>query len=124
MIHPLDGEDESSGGQQINKREDAFHYLCTALESGAGVSRFRNIFNIRSVIRYPLTTLMVAVINATSPKIRMNGWAVWSPVKTIAPTTAMAEIALDRDIKGVCRSGDTRFTSSHPRNAASMNTYR
>ena len=33
----------------------------------------------------------------------------------IAPTTAMAEMALVSDISGVCSSGETRFTISKPK---------
>src|SRR5262249_57771506 len=48
MIHPFDGEDESCGSQEINERENAFHYLCSPPAPG---SRLRNIFSMRSVIR-------------------------------------------------------------------------
>src|SRR5271157_3032338 len=39
-------------------------------------------------------------------------------------TNAMASNALVSDIKGVCRSGETRRITSKPMNAASMKTYR
>ena len=42
----------------------------------------------------------------------------------IAPTTAIAEIALVSDISGVCSSRDTRRMTSRPMNVASMNTKR
>ena len=44
------------------------------------------------------------------------------PAMMIAPTTAIAEIALVSDISGVCSSGDTRRMTSRPRNVASRKT--
>ena len=41
----------------------------------------------------------------------------------IAPTTAIAEIALVSDISGVCSSGETLRITSKPRKVASMKTY-
>src|SRR6202035_5183684 len=63
-----------------------------------------NIFNMRSVMMKPPTTLLVAAM--------------------IAPTTAMASRALVSDINGVCSSGDTRRITSNPMKAASIKTYR
>ncbi len=40
----------------------------------------------------------------------------------MAPTIAMAEIALVSDISGVCSSRETRRMTSMPMNVASMNT--
>ncbi len=40
----------------------------------------------------------------------------------IAPTTAMAEMALVSDISGVCSSRETRAITPRPMNVASMNT--
>src|SRR5437879_3474369 len=42
----------------------------------------------------------------------------------MAPTTAMAEIALVRDIRGVCRSGETRRMIPRPRNVLSRRIIR
>ena len=50
-----------------------------------------------------------------------QGWS--SPVITIEPTTAIAEIALVSDISGVCSSRDTRVITPRPMNVASMKTY-
>src|SRR4051794_37457042 len=77
---------------------------------------------MRSVIRNPPTTLMVAAVTATKPSTRLSRLAFSAPAMRIAPTTEMAEIALVSDISGVCSSGETRRTSSKPRNPASMKT--
>ena len=42
----------------------------------------------------------------------------------MAPTMAIAEIALVSDISGVCSSRETRRMTSRPRNVDSMNTNR
>ena len=49
-----------------------------------------------------------------------DGWS--SPVITIEPTTAMAEIAFVSDISGVCNNRDTRLITPRPMKVASMNT--
>src|SRR6266567_642072 len=78
---------------------------------------------MRSVMRYPLTTLMVDAVTATNPSTRLSVLASLAPAMRIAPTTAIAEIALVKDISGVCSSGETRRTSSNPRKAARMNHF-
>src|SRR5947207_1697990 len=88
------------------------------------VSRFLNIFSMRSVMRRPLTTLMVGAVTATNPSTRLSVLASLAPAMRMAPTTAIAEMALVSDISGVCSRGETRRTSSNPRNAASMKTKR
>src|SRR5262249_29235384 len=72
--------------------------------------------------RNPPTTLMVAAVTATKPSTRLRVDAFSAPATRIAPTTEIAEIALVSDISGVWSSGDTRRTSSKPRNPASMTT--
>jgi hypothetical protein len=49
-----------------------------------------------------------------------RGW--FAPVITIEPTTAIAEMALVKDIIGVCSSRETRLMTSRPMKVASKNT--
>ena len=81
-----------------------------------------NILSMRSVMRNPLTMLMVEQVTATTPSTLLSSGASPAPVMRMAPTTEMAEIALVNDISGVCSSGDTRCTSSRPRNPARRKT--
>ena len=57
---------------------------------------------MRSVMRYPLTTLSTARNTAEKPRMRESVLASFSPVSRMAPTTVMAEMALVSDISGVC----------------------
>src|SRR5215467_11432882 len=79
---------------------------------------------MRSVIRNPLTTLITEAVTATNPSTRLSMLASLAPAMSTAPTTAIAEMAFVSDISGVCRSGETRRTSSKPRNAASISVNR
>src|SRR5204862_2409980 len=69
-----------------------------------------NILSMRSVIRNPPTMLLVAATIAIVPRIfaSIAPCAWYSPARIMAPTTAMASSALVKDIKGVCKSGETR----------------
>jgi len=53
-------------------------------------------------------------------RVMYDGWS--SPVITIEPTTAMAEIAFVSDISGVCSNRDTRLITPRPMKVANMNT--
>jgi hypothetical protein len=81
-----------------------------------------NIFSIRSVIRKPLTILVMEAKRAMAPMMRISAGKS-PPVTIIDPITAMPEIALVIDIRGVCSSRDTRRITPSPMNAASTKTY-
>src|SRR5262249_47439314 len=85
-VHPFQRQDEQPGSDEIAGLDRQIHQRFS-------VSRFLNIFSIRSVMRYPLTTLIVDAVTATKPKMRLSSVASWAPVIRIAPTTAIAEIA-------------------------------
>src|ERR1700735_437084 len=78
---------------------------------------------MRSVIRKPPTTLLVAATIATVPST-VDSVLLCAPTRRIAPTTAIASNAFVNDIRGVCSSGDTRRITSNPMKAASIKTYR
>src|SRR6202047_5387676 len=82
-----------------------------------------NIFSMRSVIKKPPTTLLVA---ATMARVRrtVDSVLLCSPTNKMAPTTAMASSAFVNDMSGVCRRGEMRRITSNPMKAASMKTYR
>src|SRR5437588_3677234 len=76
---------------------------------------------MRSVMKNPPTTLLVAATIAITPST-VAKVLFFSPTRTIAPTTAIASSALVRDISGVCSKGETWRMTSNPMKAASMNT--
>src|SRR6202167_1918780 len=78
-----------------------------------------NILSIRSVIKNPPTTLLVAATMAIVPRT-VAKVLFFSPTRTIAPTTAMASSALVKDISGVCNKGETWRMTSKPMKQASM----
>src|SRR5580700_3935877 len=82
-----------------------------------------NIFSMRSVIKKPPTTLLVAATMAMVPRTVDSVLLCW-PTNKMAPTTAMASSAFVNDMSGVCRSGEMRRITSNPMKAASMKTYR
>src|SRR5690606_29206393 len=111
IAHPLEREDEERGRDQV----DNVDCLRTHLRG----SRFLNIFSMRSVMRKPLTMFVVDANTATAPSTVLIG--SWSgPARMIAPTIAMAEMALVSDMSGVCSRRDTRRITSGPMNVASM----
>src|ERR1700751_40610 len=77
--------------------------------------------SMRSVMKNPPTTLLVAATMAITPSTVANVLFL-SPTRTMAPTTAIASRALASDIRGVGSSGDTWRITSKPMNAASMKT--
>ena len=66
-----------------------------------------NILSMRSVIRKPPTTLIVAAVTATKPRIVLT-IPRSEPAATSEPTSEMPEIAFVADMSGVCSSGGTR----------------
>src|SRR6267154_1189918 len=78
-----------------------------------------NIFSMRSVMKNPPTTLLVAATMAITPSTVANS-LLRSPTRTIAPTTAIASRALVSDIRGVCSKGETWRMTSKPMKQASM----
>src|SRR5262249_23399195 len=115
-VQPFDRENYEDCSKQVGKLpEDKCHYF---FDPGS----FLNIFSIRSVIRNPLTILMVENVTATTPRTLLSVVAPPEPVIRIAPPTQIAEMAFVRDINGVCSKGETRCTNSRPRNSASMKT--
>ena len=81
-----------------------------------------NILSMRSVIRKPPTTLLVAATTGDGAEHRRRECSCARPTSTMAPTTAMASSALVSDISGVWSSGETRRMTSNPMKPASMKT--
>src|SRR5437870_5504050 len=115
--HPFRRQYEERAGDQIND----FNDVLISGEIGHGlVGRLvLNIFSMRSVIRNPPTTLLVAATTAITPSTAEKV-LLCSPTSTMAPSTTMASSAFVRDISGVCSSGEIRRMTSKPINAASM----
>src|SRR5438309_157957 len=115
--HPFQRQNEERAGDQINDLND----VLIPGEIGHGlVGRLvLNIFSMRSVIRNPPTTLLVAATTAITPSTAEKV-LLCSPTSTMAPSTAMASRAFESDINGVCSSGEIRRMTSKPINAASM----
>ena len=67
-----------------------------------------NIFSMRSVIKKPPTTLLVAATMAMVPRT-VDSVLLCSPTNKMAPTTAMASSAFVSDMSGVCSKGETRL---------------
>src|SRR4029450_7774335 len=116
IAHPLEGEDEECGRDEVDQLNQLIDHLAAPGWTAAG-SRLFNIFSMRSVIRKPLTMLVVEANTATAPKMVLN-LDCCSPASRIAPTTAMAEMALVSDISGVCSRRDTRRITSSPMKVA------
>src|SRR4029077_2198197 len=109
---PLESENEKCGGYEVGDFDDGF--------GGGQVHGFfgplaLNIRSIRSVMRNPPTMLLVAATMAMVPRILASSapCAWYSPVRRMAPTTAMASRALVKDINGVWRRGETRRMTSN-----------
>src|SRR5439155_357067 len=103
--HPSQRQNEERAGDQIND----FNDVLISGEIGHGlVGRLvLNIFSMRSVIRNPPTTLLVAATTAITPSTAEKV-LLCSPTSTMAPSTAMASSAFVSDISGVCSSGEIR----------------
>src|SRR5262249_29989228 len=107
-------EDEKGGRKQIGDLDEVHpHHLPPF--------RILNILSMRSVIKNPLTMLVMEANKAMAPsRVMYGGWS--SPVITIEPTKAMADMAFVSDISGVCSKRDTRLITPRPMKVASMNT--
>src|SRR5690349_21664999 len=117
--HPLQRHHEQRRGDEVSQFDNG---VCSGEWShGFGLRLALNIFSIRSVMKKPPTTLLVAATMAMVPST-VDSVDLCSPASRIAPTTAMASRALVSDISGVCKSGDTRRITSKPMKPASMNT--
>jgi hypothetical protein len=76
--------------------------------------------NILFVTIKPPTTLIVAKTTERKPKTVVIHNSV--PVETMAPTKVIPEMALEPDIKGVCRVGGIFVITSKPTKIASTKT--
>src|SRR5262245_45342411 len=116
MVHPVQREDEQHRRDQIGELHQVIGHR-PAPPRGACL----NIFSMRSVIKKPLTMLVMEANRAMAPRMRIGrGWSL--PVTMMEPTTAIAEMALVIDINGVCSSRDTRMMTPRPMNVARANT--
>src|ERR1019366_7568552 len=115
--HELQRKNEQRRRNQIREFDEVLamqHYgFCGLLDL--------NIFSMRSVIRNPPTTLLVAATIAIVPRT-VESVVLCSPAMMIAPTTAIASRAFVKDISGVCSKGVMRRITSNPINAASKKT--
>ena len=118
--HPFQREDEQGRGDQVGDLDDVFASHGASFMAFSGRLAL-NILSMRSVMRKPPTTLLVAATIAIVPKTVASVLSC-SPARMIAPTTAIASSALVSDISGVWSRGETRRITSKPMNAASMNT--
>src|SRR6516165_7954409 len=106
---PFQREDEQYGGDEVGDLDDVLGGK--GLVHGFLGLLALNIFSMRSVIRKPPTTLLVAAITAKIPRT-VESLDFCSPASTMAPTTAMASRALVSDMSGVCSRGETRRITS------------
>src|SRR5438067_2315376 len=74
-------------------------------------------------MRNPLTMFVVEAKTAMAPSMVLSRDSC-SPASRMAPTTAMAEMALVSDISGVCSSRDTRRITIRPIKVDSIKTKR
>src|SRR5438128_10760136 len=122
--HPFQSEDEAGAREQVDEvdpcstHETGSGLVSAAASRGARSPRRRNIFNMRSVIMKPPTTLMVDAMTAIVPSPVASSPRS-APASTNDPTRAIPEIALVSDMSGVCSNDGTRRITSKPRNVAS-----
>src|SRR4051812_37538948 len=111
MIQPAQRQDEENGREKVTELDQLLVHFCFS----------RNIFSMRSVMRNPLTMLVIEAATAIVPRSVVRSDSR-SPAMRIDPTTAIAEIALVSDISGVCSRRDTFWITWKPTNVASMKT--
>src|SRR3954465_5842972 len=101
---PLQPENEQDRRRQVHRFDEVGpHFLSVSTTRSVRLS----MRSMRSVMMNPPTTLIVAEVTATKP--RMVATCPWSePAATNEPTSEMPEIALVADINGVCSRGGTR----------------
>src|SRR5882757_9929097 len=112
--HPFQRQNKKRAGDQVDKFDDVLasgklvHDWLSEIRSASYLlgRLLLNIFSMRSVIKNPPTTLLVAATMAITPSTVANS-LLRSPTSTMAPTTAMASSALVSDISGVCSKGET-----------------
>src|SRR4029453_7400917 len=113
---PLQREDEERGRGEVGELGELLDHRPAAPRSGR-----LNMRSMRSVIRKPLTMLVIDAATATVPS-SVEKSLFCSPAMISDPTMAIAEMALVSDISGVCRSRDTPRITSKPMKVASTNT--
>src|ERR1700735_2169651 len=96
--HQLQRKNEQRCGDKISDFDDVLGDL--HLDHGFFVRLDLNILSMRSVIRQPPTTVLVAATIAIVPSTVENV-LLCAPTRRIAPTTAMASNAFVNDISGV-----------------------
>src|SRR5882724_11175676 len=112
MAQPFQAKDEENGGDQISsfkKIRGSVHFFSSAFTA----SFLRNILSMRSVIRKPPVTLIMAEVTATVPRMVLRVFAC-SPAMTMEPISEMPEMAFVADINGVCSRGGTREITWYP----------
>ena len=67
LVHPVKRENEQRCRDDIGELADAGHHACSPVP---GFLTVLNIFNIRSVIRNPLTMFVIEANSATAPMMR------------------------------------------------------
>src|SRR5215467_7411271 len=106
MAEPLQAKNKQAGGDEISGFQEVLgvgHFFSSALTA----SFLRNILSMRSVMRKPPVTLIMAEVTAAQPRIEARVWC-WSylePAITSEPISEMPEMALVADISGVCSRG-------------------
>ena len=101
MVQPPQRQDEQRGGGQVAGLRQMLGRF-----TGSAPAPL-NIFSMRSVMRKPLTMLVVEAATATAPSTVLRKVLLFTGDDNRARTTAMAEMALVNDISGVCSSRDT-----------------
>src|SRR5207249_5482842 len=114
----LQAEDEENRRQQVGQRDGDSHLLASAGVAAFDGRRPLNISSMRSVTTNPPTTLVVARVTATRPRMIVTGESAPAAMR-IAPTRMMPWMALVPDIRGVCRMVGTLDITSKPTKIAS-----
>src|SRR5262249_37857001 len=114
---PTQREDEEAGCEDVARVGDVLDESRVHFFG----SRSLNILSMRSVIRKPLTMLVIEAATAMQPRIVLVRLSS-SPAIRIDATIAIAEIAFVSDISGVCSSLETFCTTENPTKVESMKT--
>src|SRR5258708_12052353 len=90
MAQALEAHDKQNGGEQVScfKYVGADPFLASAFTG----SFLRNILSMRSVIRKPPVTLMVAEVTAIHPRIVLSSKCLLRPASTSQPPTNLPAI--------------------------------
>src|SRR5262249_44845110 len=111
MVQPPQRQDEEDRRSEITELDQVLAHLFFS----------RNILSIRSVMRNPLTMLVIDAATAIVPRTVATS-DTRSPAIRIDPTIAMAEIAFVSDMRGVWRRRETFWITWKPTNVANMKT--